>query len=150
MFFSFLVEPQTFTTILYGLSVLSGPALAIAIASIRCLVPYHNVLEEPCFWYENILVSLFTTFPLMVYSWHPMATEYWANYSMKSSFNTYLFLLFVGSGTYITVIAIYYYYWEGLAQPMPFNGYIAPMFANFVVTFYVILRYISPLDIFIG
>ena len=86
----------------------------------------------------------------MVYSWHPMATEYWANYSMKSSFNTYLFLLFVGSGTYITVIAIYYYYWEGLAQPMPFNGYIAPMFANFVVTFYVILRYISPLDIFIG
>ena len=136
----FLVESKTFTTILYGLSVLSGPALAIAVASIRCLVPYHNVLEEPCFWYESILATLFAVIPFVVWLNHPLTTEYWSNFSMKKSFNTYLFLLLVASGIYITVIAIFYYYWGDLAPPLPFNGFIAGSTVCLVIWISVILR----------
>ena len=91
--FFYLVEPH-FTTILYGLSVLSGPALAIAAASVWCLVPYHNVLEEPCYWYEFHIALILGFMPLFVWIHHPLGTEYWANFSMKGSFNTYILLYF--------------------------------------------------------
>ena len=124
VYLSILVEPETLKTILYGFSVLSGPTLAIGIASIWCLVPFHNVLKEPCYWYEFHVACLVTFIPFMIWTTHPMSTEYWANFSMKRGITSYVFLYFVTSGTFITAIAIYYHYWGNLAQPMPLNANI--------------------------
>ena len=138
-FLGYLAEPRIWETILYGSSILSGPALAIGIASIYCLIPYHNVLEEPCYFYEMYLTVLFVYMPFMTWTVHPLYTQYWANFSMKSSNLSYFFLYMVACGTCVTAIAIYYYNWIGLAQPMPWNGFITNSIA-FIATVLAALR----------
>ena len=137
----FLVEPKTFTTIIYGFSVLSGPALAIAVASIWCLVPFHNVLKEPCYWYEFHIAVILTYIPFMVWVIHPLVTEFWLNFDMNRSIVSFLFLNFAACGTFITATAIYYYQWKDLTQPMPFNGLIAGTLAFLVSIFAILARY---------
>ena len=136
----FLVEPKTLKTILYGFSTLSGPALAIGITSFWCLVPYHNVLEEPCYWYESHIAALVLYMPLMTWTVHPLITKYWSNLSMNRSNILYLYLLFVACGTRITATAIYYYNLTDFAQPMPLGGYITLTIAYFATVIAILLR----------
>ena len=37
---------------IHHISVLGGPILATSVASVYCLIPQHNILKEPCYWYE--------------------------------------------------------------------------------------------------
>ena len=116
-------EVESSNLILYCFSVLSGPILAMGVASIYCLIPYHNVLEEPCYWYEfQIAVTAFC--PLGAWCVHPLFTKYFANLSMIQSKLTFVLMCFIGCGTYMAVIAIYYSDWN-LPHPMPMNNYIA-------------------------
>ena len=119
---------------------LSGPALAIAVASIWCLVPFHNVLKEPCYWYETHIAGILAFIPLMVWVIHPLVTEHYLNFDMNGSVISFLFLYFVASGTAITATAIYYCFWMDLAQPMPFSGMIAVTLAFLVSNVAVLSR----------
>ena len=109
---------------LYCFSALSGPLLAIAVASIYCLIPYHNVLKDPCYWYEFQIVVIIAFYSFLAWAVHPLFTEYFAGLAMIQSKFAYLFMYFVACGTYMSVIAIYYSNWMDYAHPMPMNFYI--------------------------
>ena len=132
-FLHFLVEAKTLKTFLYGFSVLSGPTLALCIASIWCLVPFHNVLEEPCYWYEFHIGALLLTMPFLTLIIHPLITKYWSNVSIKRSIRFQIFLCFVAFSARLTAISVYYFYRTDLAQPLPMGSYIAATIAYFAI-----------------
>ena len=136
----FLVKPKTLQTILYGFSVLCGPALAIGIASIWCLVPFHNVLEEPCYWYEYHISSALLVNPFMTWTGHPMVTEYLANFSVNGSIKLFILLCIISCGTRITAAFIYYFNWTGLAQPMPLGSLITGTIAYLATVILALFR----------
>lgn len=109
----------------YYLSTLSGPLLGIGAASAYSLIPYHNVLNEPCYWYEYQIVTILVYAPLVIWASHPMLTVYWANFPIKGRWFSYLFLVMMGCGTWALVIVVYYYSWTGFSQPMPLNLHTA-------------------------
>ena len=127
-------EDESSNIIPYCLSVFSGPILAIGIASIYCLIPYHNVLEEPCYWYEFQIAVTVAFYPLLAWTVHPIMTKYFANLKMIQSNFASIFLCFVGCGTYLAVIAIYYYDWKDLPHPMPMNFYFGTSATIVVMT----------------
>ena len=55
------LEIQTLTAILYNLSILSGPLVACVFGSFICLLPIHNVLKEPAYWYEEVLCRMLSS-----------------------------------------------------------------------------------------
>lgn len=142
IFLAFLVEPKALKTILYGFSVLSGPVLALGIASIWCLIPYHNVLEEPCYWYEYQLTSLLNV-PILIWTIHPLGTEYWAKFSIKKSKNFFIFLCFVACATRISAITIYNLNWTDFVHPIPLNGQIYVTITFTLTTITALVRYVS-------
>ena len=105
----------------YYLSVLGGPLLGIGAASAYCLIPYHNVLNEPCYWYEFQIVTILVYTPLVVWISHPMLTVYVANFPINGYWFSYLFLVMMGYGIWALFIVVYYYFWTGFSQPMPLN-----------------------------
>ena len=136
----FVVPPKTCNEFLYGFSVLSGPALAIGIASIWCFYPFHNVLEEPCYWYEFQIAMLLCKTPFTTLVIHPVMTEYWANLSMNGTMISCIILYIIVSGIRILTIAIYYFKWTGFAQPMPVNDALSGTIAYFGTTIAALFR----------
>ena len=126
--------------LLYCLSSLSGPLFAIGVASIYCLILYHNILQEHCYWYEYQIAVMVAFIPLLVWIVHPMSTEYLANFKMIQSKFAYIFLCFIAYGVYMSVIGIYNYNWTNLSHPMPLNlhfGASAMLLSMILATFVV-------------
>ena len=130
---------QSSEVFLYCLSSFSGPLLAIGAASVYTLIPYHNVLKEPCYWYEFQVAAILVYLPLLVFVSHPLITKYWLNFELTQSKFYYIVLYVTACGAYICVISIYYSKWIGLAQPMPMNLYIGATITIVVITLVTLL-----------
>ena len=44
-------------------SILSGPLLTCAVASMYIYIPTHSILEEPSYWYEHELLTMIAALP---------------------------------------------------------------------------------------
>ena len=112
--------------------------MAIAVASIYTLIPYHNVLKEPCYWYEFQIVAIVVYVPLLTWCSHPLLTVYYVNLPIKNKWFTYLTMYTIACVAWITVIGIYYYHYDNV-QPMPMNLNAATSATYVILTFAVLL-----------
>ena len=73
--------------ILYQTSILSGPLLAATAGSFLCLIPIHNVLEQPEYWYEEFTCRMLAGLAAgILFTINALIrTEYWSNLWEKST-----------------------------------------------------------------
>ena len=90
------------------------------------LVPGHNVLSEPYYWYE-------TTTLVPIIGWIPMFVtalilqlEFWSNITYAKNISTMIYLYVLGAFTCSIASFSYNYLWTnilGFYPPAPFTGY---------------------------
>ena len=90
------------------------------------IVPWHNVLREPFYWYEGY--AYFVPPWLAICVAHSiMALEYWAGIKYDKKMNQFFFLIGT-SGVFYAVIALFYYfihvYYFELFAPLPHGAAI--------------------------
>ena len=105
------------------LSVLSGPIIACFCGSFLTLVPIHNVLEQPQFWYEDQLSKAIPVVPMIV-SQILIHAEYWSNFKFEKKWQTYVFSIGLAYLTYFGVMTGYHFIWTyylGYYHPLPMN-----------------------------
>ena len=118
-------EQTLYISILYYLSVFTGPIFAIISGSFLCLWPIPNVLEQPEYWMLDQVTRV-----LAVCSGNLQnlfGTEYWADFKFKNRWATYLILTILQISTYCVVSTIYNLIWTaglGYYQPMPMSQHI--------------------------
>ena len=112
-------------SILYYLSVFSGPILALISGSFLCLLPMRNVLKQPEYWMQDHLTRVLA----MGYGnvQNLFGAEYWADFKFKNRWATYLIMTILQISTYCVVITIYNLIWTtglGYYHPMPMSQHI--------------------------
>ena len=113
---------------------LGGIVLSVMVSGTFLLIPMHNILDHPDYWYEYMLQVMFGYIPLnaaaiILNSSHRMNTD-----SVKT-FENWIALYSVGTIATISTIMALYCTWKGLGYdyPIPFQG----------VIFVVVLQIIS-------
>ena len=118
---------------LYYLSILSGPLLVCLYMSLVTLIPIHNVIEQPEYWYEDIITRVLTASPIhacMVM----IRADYWARFSFKDRWTSYVLIIGYVFVLYVCLIGGYYLLWTsylGFYQPMPLNWLVVANAAVF-------------------
>ena len=108
-------------------SILSGPLLSCASASLFCLIPAHNILEQPKFWYEFQILAFIGLVPLFL-SQILVQVNYWGDFSFENKWISNLSLSVLGAIVFALSIIGHYYLWTlvlGYTPPMAFNQYLA-------------------------
>ena len=104
----------------------SGPVLATFFAIFITLIPIPNVMEQPGYWYVDIMCRFFAVQPTFT-SLNGIRAEYWSHFTFENRWSTYVVLYAVCSGVQISLFVGYYYIWAQylqLSPPMPFNPHI--------------------------
>ena len=57
------VQKKDDISYIHYISVVSGPLLTWAMASMYCYIPIKDMLKEPFYWYEHDLVTIAATLP---------------------------------------------------------------------------------------
>ena len=118
---------------LYYLSILSGPLLVCLYMSFVTLIPIHNVIEQPEYWYEDIITRVLAASPIhacMVM----IRADYWARFSFKNRWNSYVLMMGYVFVLYVCLLGGYYLLWTtylGFYQPMPLNWLVVANVAVF-------------------
>ena len=105
----------------------SGPLLAGTCGAIICLVPNPNVLKNPSYWLEDLIIRIAGTLIITMLN-NLYKVEYWSNFKFENSLTSYLILNVLGVVVFLCTFFTYYCIWSfhyGYYQPMPFNGYVA-------------------------
>ena len=141
----FEIEETWIKTALCYLSLFSGPILACACAGIFCLIPAHNILQEPKYWYEFQLMIGVGFLPLF-HAQVLLQGLYWADFPCENKWRSYLFLNCLGTGVYFIAVSIYYLIWTYILElpaPMAFNLYLSGTFSFMAAYFCVWFRYVT-------
>ena len=115
------LEDEVEISPLYHLSTLSGPIAMLAVISAECLIPLHNVLKEPQYWYEHLLILAFGLMPFFISGTVNFAI-YWAKFTFEKKWISYLEIMGVGYFTFLVALIAYGLVWSqylGYFQPMP-------------------------------
>ena len=133
---------ETESSVLHHISILSGPIFALLAGSFLCLVPIHNVMEQPQYWYEDQFCRAMALVPLMI-SKNLLRAEYWSNFTFKNKWVSFLILAVVGITTYTGIIIGYYILWveyQGLSLPLPMNLQLAGSIASIMINITLFFR----------
>ena len=85
------------------------------------IVPWHNVLREPFYWYEIVVYFIPPWLALLVAN-YIVKLEYWAGIKYDKKMNLFFFLIGTGGVFYAVIILFYYYihvYYFELFAPLP-------------------------------
>ena len=135
---------------IYYISLVSGIILGCGATSIYCLVPQHNILEEPQFWYEPVILTSIVWAPF-VSACSILTSVHVTKIYYAHNFTSFLILSVVGIITKITSTVIYYILWTYHLQlfvPMVSNGIVSGTMAIIAVYVAFWLRYITIGSIF--
>ena len=91
------------------------------------LIPAHNVLTEPYYWYENTILIPNVGWNLLFITAFFLQLEFWSNITCIQSISTWIFLQMIFALTTIIFEGTYHYLWMeilGFYPPAPFNGYV--------------------------
>ena len=112
--------------------------------SLYTLMPAHNVIENPQYWYEAPLKWVLTFHPIQVLMWIYLCSFY-TNTSYIKTYRHFWFLYFFAVLTGIIGFTMAYIIWVYVCQfryPVPFIGLL--VFANVVITTAVAMWYRFP------
>ena len=121
---------------MHYISWLSGMLLSCLMAGMITNIPMHNILEEPYYWYETIII-------VPSIGWIPvfvtvliLQLEFWSNITYAKSIKTWVYLFVIGEFTWYFASFAFYYLWTsilGFYPPMPFMGYSTGTLAIFIL-----------------
>ena len=120
------IEQEPESSFLWLFSILSGPILACGFGAFLCLVPIHNVLEQPAYWYEDQLTR-FTGSPVLVVQMMVRA-EQWSGFVFKHRWSTYLFMEALCMFVYAIMTFSYYFLWTcyyKFSLPLPMSQHLS-------------------------
>ena len=104
-----------------------GIILTLGTISVITLIPSKNILIEPEYWYESvILVPTLGWIPLFVTALI-FQLEFLSNITYTKSISTWIYMFVIGALTYTFMLLNYHYLWTrilGFYQPAPFSGYL--------------------------
>ena len=121
----YYLDNKLWTSVLHYVSVLLGPILACAFASLICLVPAYNVMEQPQYWFEEQFIRFLAVMPILMGQILVIAT-YWSEFSFDRKWLSYSFLVGWGCLVYELALIGYYFIWTyvlGFSQPMGLGFY---------------------------
>ena len=112
---------------------LFGILLTCAALISTLIVPWHNVMKEPFYWYEIYIYNAPPSQAFIAVN-YIMRLEYWAGIMYDKKIYLFFFLFGIG-GVFYAVIALFYYYiyvynFE-LFAPLPY-GFITGALCTFV------------------
>ena len=120
--------------ILAYLSILSGPVLACLVNGMICLIPVHNVLEYPDYWYEEIVIRILVgnllVFQILI------EAEFWSCFSFEKRISTYVTIIGLTMILGICINCGYYYVWTihyEYSQPGALNHLIIGTIVGIVI-----------------
>ena len=111
----------------YYLTIFSGTILACINGSFIALIPIHNVLKQPDYWYEDVFCRVLTVgflFACQIL----IEAEYWSNFSFKSKRTTYVLVITLTYCLFIGISTGYHYFWTiylGYSHPSAFGHTVA-------------------------
>lgn len=108
----------------YAFTIFSGIILSCLITSVITLIPQHNVIEMPKFWFEFMFVLSFG-WVASVSALCIMILKYWLKLDLENPLRVYLYTFLVGAISGIVTNSLYYLVWViilNCSTPMPFNG----------------------------
>ena len=110
---------------LYYLSIFSGPVYAVASSSFITLVPIHNVMQEPSYWYEDQFLRMCTGLPMIFQNIY--GAEYWNDFTWEDKRMSYIVFTGISFGFYIGSTVIFYFIWTGMGYfpPLPISSHLA-------------------------
>ena len=120
---------------LYGVIVLLS---CIASSLIVTLIPQHDVIDDPEYWYELILISVFGYWSFFVINITLVCAKV-LHYQEFKSFNIMFDLFITATMTMTISYTIFYYLWShslSYNHPMPFSGDVT----FHIVTLAVLIR----------
>ena len=133
------------SSFLYYSSIFSGPILAATAGSFLCLIPIHNVLEQPEYWYEEVTCRILAAgilYPVI----NLIRTEYWSNLFFEKRVQTYMLFIAVSQIVLVSSYITYLYYWNihlKLFLPMPLNHIVGGSVLLIIITVFLKFRYTS-------
>ena len=104
---------------------LFGVLLSCISVGLIALIPQHNILYEPEYWYELMIYSAFWGQSMLVAN-VIMQCIHWANISYAKNWATFFIMVSIGAIECIIVMSIYNLIWTKyfkLYAPMPFTYY---------------------------
>ena len=130
-----LVDNITFKQRVHYVSLFSGFFLTCGLTSLLFLIPQHNVLEEPYYWYEYMLLEAFGWMPI-VSALILLTSSYWANISYGINCPTFFIMVSIAVSSYMFSFATFSSIWIyglHLFAPTPFVGYFSGTFTGMVL-----------------
>ena len=113
--------------VIYYLSGFTGIIITCILVSGYALIPCHNHLEEPYFWYEYLLQTILIIVPFKL-SINAIAFFTWIyQFDYVKNWNSFLFIVALDMAWYIIYSLLYYCIW------VIFLGYSAPLPLNFLI-----------------
>ena len=112
---------------LYHLTILSGPIAILTVVSAECLIPAHNVFEEPQYWYEYQLILAFGLIPFL-FGDALIKALYWSDFSFEKKWISYAQIIGISLGVYVIGATAYHLIWTLYLQyvpPLPLSLYVA-------------------------
>ena len=104
----------------------AGVLLGIAFTSTVTLLPQHDVIEQPEYWYESI-ITLAIGFPAASSGYIAYSYIYILNMKFSEPWKMTLSIFFVGMFTAVILAGICYLVWSKYlmySYPIPFQGYL--------------------------
>ena len=124
------------------MSILSGPLVACICSSSICLIPIHNTIEQPLYWYEDVLTRLLFGTPILACQ-TVMLAEYWSNFSFEKKGSTYLAMIGLLYVVQFCWIIGYYFLWTmylGYVPPMPMNQHFVGIISVIAIKIAMLFR----------
>ena len=110
---------------LHYLSWIFGFLLSCWSVALIAIIPQHNILNEPEYWYEIVIFSASWGAPMLSASIF-FQCIYWANINYAKNWATLFTMWSIGAIVTITIMGSYYLIWTfhfKLFAPMPFTYY---------------------------
>ena len=127
-------EPKS----IHYISWMFGIVFACGLVSLITIIPQHNILKEPYYWYEAMIegglsVPILST--LIIFN-----GTYWANISYFKNWTTFFILIVIGTCIFTLIFASYHWIWTyqlNFFAPVAYGYYVAGTFTFF--SFFAIL-----------
>ena len=129
---------------LQSMSILCGIFLACIGTSLLTLIPGHNILKEPQYWYEFMIFGA-TGWAILGTISVNLHFHYWADISHTQNWSSFIYLIGIAVlffGLVNSSLNLIWIYSLGLFPPMPFNYYITATVVGLILFASVFFRYI--------
>ena len=123
---------------IHYISWMFGILFTCGLVSLITIIPHHNILKEPDYWYEAMIegdLSVPILSALIIFN-----GAYWANISYLKNWTSFLKLIIIGTSTFTLSFVSYHWIWTyqlKFSPPVAYGYYVAG--TNTFISFFAIL-----------